>query len=221
MLHVVTGASRGLGRELVRQLTARGDTAIAIVRNPDSARDLGVEVITADVATAAGVAHLAGAIGDRAIDVLINNAGVWPDDGQALGGLDYDALAATFATNALGPLRVTEALWPALRRGRGKKVAHLSSGMASIADNSSGGWYGYRMSKAALNMASRSLARDLAADGIASAVLDPGWAQTDMGGPHAPTPVAESVRGLLAQLDRLDLATTGAFLHWRGGTTPW
>lgn len=219
---LVTGANRGIGRELVRQLEARGDAVVAVVRNPDSlAAAPGREVIACDVADPAAVARLAAAVGAGALDVVVNNAGVWPDDGQALGGLDYDELARCFAINALAPLRIAEALLPALRRGRGKKLAHLSSGMASIADNSSGGWYGYRMSKAALNMASRSLARDLAADGIASAVLDPGWAQTDMGGPHAPTPVAESVRGLLAQLDRLDLATTGAFLHWRGGTTPW
>jgi NAD(P)-dependent dehydrogenase (short-subunit alcohol dehydrogenase family) len=222
MRYLVTGANRGIGRELVRQLVARGDEVIATVRKPDAALELGdVEVVRCDVVEPAAVTALAAAVGDRSIDVLINNAGIWPDDGQTLGGLDFDALAETFAVNALGPLRVTEALLPALRRGRGRKVVHLSSGMASIAGNTSGGWYGYRMAKAALNMAARSLARDLAGDAIWSAVLDPGWVQTDMGGSHAPTAVVDSVRGLLAQIDRLDQFTTGEFLHWQGGTTDW
>ncbi|MEZ4400643.1 MAG: SDR family oxidoreductase [Kofleriaceae bacterium] len=219
---VVTGANRGIGRELVRQLEARGDAVVAIVRNPDSlAPAPGRRVLGCDVADGAQVAALAAALADDAIDVLVNNAGVWPDDGQALGGLDFDALAHSFAVNALGPLRVTEALVPALRRGRGPRVVHLSSGMASIADNTSGGWYGYRMAKAALNMAARSLARDLAGAGIAVAALDPGWVQTDMGGANAPTTVGASVAGLLAQIDGLALATSGRFLHWRGGETPW
>ena len=219
---LVTGANRGIGRELVRQLEARGDAVVAVVRNPDSlAAAPGREVIACDVADPAAVARLAATIGGGALDVVVNTAGVWPDDGQALGGLDFDELARCVAINALAPLRIAEALLPALRRGRLKKLAHLSSGMASIADNTSGGWYGYRMAKAALNMASRSLARDLAGEGIWSAVIDPGWVQTDMGGRAAPTPVADSARGVLAQIDRLDARTSGGFLHWQGGTTPW
>ena len=220
MRWLVTGASRGIGRELVRQLEARGDAVVAVVRNPDSlAAAPGREVIACDVADGAAVAALAAAIGAGALDVVVNNAGVWPADG-ALGQLDHAEVARSFAVNAAAPLRVTEALLPALRRGHGKKVVHVSSGLASIADTS-GGWYGYRMAKAALNMMAATMARDLARDGIVTAVLDPGWVQTDMGGPGAPTPVAASVRGLLAQIDALDRRRSGAFLHWQGGTTPW
>lgn len=219
---LVTGANRGIGRELVRQLGARGDAVVAVVRNPDSlAPGPGLEVLGCDVADGAAVARLATALGDGALDVVVNNAGIWPDEGQALGRLDFAQLERSLAVNALAPLRVTEALLPHLRRGRGKKVAHISSGLASIADNTSGGWYGYRMAKAALNMAARTLARDLADEGIHVAVIDPGWVQTDMGGPGAPTAVADSARGILAQIDRLDARTSGGFLHWQGGTTPW
>jgi NAD(P)-dependent dehydrogenase (short-subunit alcohol dehydrogenase family) len=111
-------------------------------------------------------------------------------------------------------LRVAVALRPNLRKG--SKLVHITSGMGSISDNTSGGYYAYRMSKAALNMASRSLAVDLKGDGIISVVINPGWVQTDMGGKSAPTPVDESVRGILREVDRATLADSGEFLNWKG-----
>jgi len=127
----------------------------------------------------------------------------------------------TYSINALGPLRVTGALLPQLREGTTKKVLHLTSGMGSIGDNTSGGAYGYRMSKAALNMGNRSMAIDLKRDGIHAAVINPGWVKTDMGGEGAPVAVAESAAGILAQLDALSAKISGGFLDYSGKQWPW
>ena len=226
---VVTGANRGIGLELVKQLIARGDDVEAAVRRPEAAQALHkittgratLRVHACDVADGDSVQELARSLGELPVDALINNAGVWGGEHQRVHDLDFDEAMRTYATNALGPLRVTLALLPHLRRGTGKRVLHLTSGMASIADNTSGGSYGYRMAKAALNMAARNLAIDLRGEKIASAVINPGWVQTDMGGSRAPTPVHDSARGIIAQLDALTLERSGEFLDWKGGTYPW
>jgi NAD(P)-dependent dehydrogenase (short-subunit alcohol dehydrogenase family) len=227
--YLVTGANRGIGLELCRQLVARGDGVVAAVRDPSAAGALrafdpgdGRLVIHAcDVADDASVRGLAVALGDAALDVLINNAGVWGGEHQSLRDFDPVEAVRTYEINALGAVRVTIALLPHLRRGTVKKIVHVTSGMGSIEDNTSGGSYGYRMSKAALNMAARSMAVDLRGDGIACAVINPGWVKTDMGGAHAPTPVDDSARGMLAAIDALDLSTSGTFLHWKGRHYPW
>jgi len=225
MQYLVTGASRGIGLELVRQLRTRGDDVIATVRDEKSSGQLrelaSVRIEPCDVASEASIAGLAARLGDAALDVVINNAGVWGGERQSLSRFDAAEAMRTYQTNALGPLLVSIALLPHVRRGTAKKLLHITSGMGSIGDNTSGGSYAYRMAKAALNMASRSLAQDLAREGIASAVINPGWVQTDMGGGGAPTPVGDSVRGILARLDELGVATTGTFLNWQGGTYPW
>lgn len=226
---VITGANRGIGLELTRQLLARGDDVEAAVRRPEAAAELRkittgratLRVHGCDVADADSVSELARSIGDVPVDALINNAAVWGGEHQSLKDLDFDEAMRTYQINALGPLRVTLALLPQLRRGEGRRVLHLTSGMGSIEDNSSGGSYGYRMAKAALNMMAKNLAIDLRGERIASAVINPGWVQTDMGGSRAPTPVAASVRGILAQLDALTLERSGQFLDWKGGTYPW
>jgi NAD(P)-dependent dehydrogenase (short-subunit alcohol dehydrogenase family) len=226
---VITGANRGIGLELARQLIARGDDVEAAVRRPEAAAALRkittgratLRVHACDVGDGDSVREFAASLGDVAIDALINNAGVWGGERQRVNDLDFDEAARTYQVNALGPLRVTLVLLPHLRRGTGKRVLHVTSGMASIEDNHSGGTYGYRMAKAALNMAARSLAVDLRGDGIASAVINPGWVKTDMGGAGASTPVDASARGLIAQLDALTLERTGQFLDWKGGTYPW
>lgn len=216
---VVTGASRGIGLELARQLLARGDTVDACVRNPDRLDLPGANVHRVDVTDQASVDALVHAI-DAPVDVLINNAGITLPR-QKLADLDLAATATLYATNAIGPLRVTAALLPLVRRGSAKKLVHVTSGMGSIADNDSGGSYGYRMSKAALNMMSKSLAVDLEREGIISFVINPGWVQTDMGTAAAPTPVEDSVRGILARIDEATLATSGTFQNWSGGTYAW
>jgi NAD(P)-dependent dehydrogenase (short-subunit alcohol dehydrogenase family) len=199
---LVTGASRGIGLEMVRQLAARGDTAIATARRPEAAgalRDLGVKVLPVDVADDASVRGMRELLGDTPIDVLVNNAGI----------------------NTLGPMRVTQAVLPNLRAGAGKKIAHVTSLMGSIADNSSGGAYAYRASKAALNMFNKNLALELGRDGFICVVLNPGWVKTDLGGEHAPLAVADSVRGLLRVLDDVVAADNGTFINHDGRRLPW
>jgi len=229
---VVTGANRGIGLELARQLQARGDTVEACARNPRHANELQrlaasghVHVHPLDVTDAASVIAFVAALGDAAVDVVFNVAGVQGGPRQSLGQIPGDLTLADFTrtldVNALGALRVSVALLPHLRRGTAKKLVHVTSGMGSISDNTSGGSYAYRMSKAALNMMSRTLAVDLRGEGITSVVINPGWVQTDMGGPSAPTPVDESVRGILREIDRATLADSGEFLNWRGNRYAW
>ncbi|QRN99173.1 SDR family oxidoreductase [Archangium violaceum] len=225
---VITGANRGIGLELVRQYLARGDSVHAGVRTPEQAPELTalvepsggrLRINPCDVALETSVRAFAASVTEP-VDLLINNAGMRnrPD---GLEELDLDGAARTFQVNALGPLRVTHALLPMLRRSRGAKIANMSSGLGSIDDNTSGGAYGYRMSKAALNMASRSLAQDLRDEGIIAVVLSPGWVRTDMGGEDAPTPVSESVAGLLGLIDRLTLQDSGSFFGFRGERIAW
>ncbi|MEJ7601980.1 MAG: SDR family oxidoreductase, partial [Kofleriaceae bacterium] len=174
-----------------------------------------------DVTLDADVAALATTLGDAAIDLVLNVAGDYGGDRQRITNLDLAALMRTYDINAVGALRISLALLPHLRRGTGKKLVHVTSGMGSIGDNGSGGFYAYRMSKAALNMMSKSLAIDLRPEGVFSAVINPGWVQTDMGGPSAPTPVADSVRMMLHEIDTATLAASGEFLDYKGGRYPW
>ncbi|HEU5059001.1 MAG TPA: SDR family oxidoreductase [Kofleriaceae bacterium] len=224
---VVTGANRGIGLEMVRQLIARGDQVDAAVREPDRADALRalaagdrLRVHRLDVLDAGSIRELAAALGGAPVDLLVNNAGVYGGSRQHLPDIDIEDAVRTYRINALGPLQVTLALLPGLKAARGK-VIHVTSGMGSIADNRSGAFYAYRMSKAALNMMSRSLAVDLRGAGVASAVINPGWVRTDMGGASAPTAVEDSVRGMLREIDAFTLDATGAFLDWKGRPYPW
>ena len=215
---LITGANRGIGLELVRQLMARGDTVIAACRA--ASRDLdatGAEVIEGlDVTSNDSVAALEGRLEGRTIDWLVNNAGIL--ERTALDSLDFDAMERQFRVNSLGPLRVTAAL-----RGRlasGSKVFIVTSRMGSIDDNTSGGSYGYRMSKAAVNMAGKSLAVDLADEGIGVFLLHPGWVATDMTGGTG-FAVEDSAAGLVATMARLETDQTGTFWHQEGYELPW
>jgi len=224
---VVTGANRGIGLELVRQLVARGDSVEAGARDPAQANELRAlpcRVHPLDVCDARSVAAFAAAI-EGGVDLVINNAGFYGGGTQSLRQMAEDLtlgdVAHTFDINALGALRVSLALLPHVRRGAGKKLVHITSGMGSIADNTSGGFYAYRMSKAALNMMSRSLAVDLRGEKIVSLVINPGWVQTDMGGASAPTPVTDSVHAILQRIDEATLEHSGEFLNWKGNRYPW
>lgn len=218
---IVTGANRGVGLALVAELRRRGHTVLAACRksSPELAK-LGAEVVEGvDVSTDPGIAALVAAVGSRPIDLLVNNAGmaVW---GDRLGELNVEGIRRQFEVNALGPLRLTDALRD--RLGKGAKVALITSRMGSIDDNSSGGGYGYRMSKAALNMAGKSLAVDLRGRGIAVAILHPGMVKTDMTGGHAgAVEPADSARDLVARIDALTLETSGGFWHANGERLPW
>lgn len=215
---LITGANRGIGLEFARQLAARGDTVHAACRRSSPALDaLGVHVIEGvDVADDASVAALARRLEGTQLDLLVNNAGILERGG--LDQLDWDALRRQFEVNSIGPLRVTSALLPSLREG--SRVAILTSLMGSMADNGSGGQYGYRMSKAAVNAAGVSLARDLAPRGIPVVLLHPGMVATEMTGGRG-IDVTTSVTGLLARLDSLSLEESGTFWHTDGRELPW
>lgn len=216
---LVTGANRGIGLELCKQLKARGADVIAVCRSSSAELDaLGVRVESGiDVSQAESIAELAKRLKGVTLDVLINNAGILR--GEDLASLDFDGIAEQFEVNALGPLRVTAALAPLLSANA--KVAIITSRMGSMADNGSGGYYGYRMSKAAVNAAGVSLARDLKARGVAVALLHPGMVATEMTGRNG-IPADESVRGLLARIDALTLDTSGKFFHaTTGEELPW
>ena len=222
---LVTGANRGIGLELSRQLTARGDVVIATCRRPSEDLDrTGARVIEGvDVTEAAGLAALTDAVGDERLDVLINNAGILtretiPDlGGPGPGG--FDRIRRQLEVNSLGPLRVTCALLGNL--GEGGKVAIVTSRMGSLGDNTSGARYGYRMSKAAVNMAGVSLAHDLRPRGIAVALLHPGFVATEMTGGMGNYGPDEAARLLIERVDGMTLATSGTFWHASGEVLPW
>jgi NAD(P)-dependent dehydrogenase (short-subunit alcohol dehydrogenase family) len=216
----VTGASRGIGLELVRQLHARGDDVIATCRTRTRELDAvgcrvvdGIDVGTDDV----GAGLLEALAAGQPLDVVVNNAGLARWD--ALDRIDVDAAREELEVNALGPLRVTLALLP--RLGPGAKIALISSKAGSIGDGPSGRNYGYRMSKAALNMLGANLAADLAPRGIHVGVLHPGFVRTEMtqGGGNVDPP--ESAAGLIRQIDALDASRSGRFFHADGSEVAW
>lgn len=218
-LTVVTGANRGIGLELVRHLHDRGATVVAICRNRSIELDeLGVRVESGFDLSAPSSWPSIGRIFEREnIDLLIQNAGIASIDSKD--NVELDDVHAQFATNAVAPLFLTRALAPRLRRGA--KVALISSRMGSIGDNGSGGYYGYRMSKAALNAAGVSLAHELRPAGVALVVLHPGAVRTDMTKHTGTIEAHESARGLLARIDELRLETTGRFVHQNGEILSW
>lgn len=215
---LVTGCNRGIGFELARQLHERGDTVIGACRSRSDRLDsLGIRVVDdVDVADADSVAALQAAIGDEPIDVLINNAGILRRD--RFGELDYDGMLEQYRVNALGPLRVTEALAGNLHEG--SKVAIVTSRVGSIEDNGSGGNWGYRASKTAVNMIGTNLKHELGPRGIAIALLHPGLVATDMTGRTGISP-AESAAGLIARIDELSPENSGTFWHAEGYVLPW
>jgi len=219
-LSIVTGANRGIGLALATLLKERGSTVLATCRTRSKALDaLGVEVVSGvDVTEQAGIKALVAAVGDRTVDLLVNNAGILLSSGS-LPELDAASIRKQFEVNALAPLLVTAALRP--RLAAGSKVALITSRMGSIDDNGSGGSYGYRMSKAALNMAGKSLALDLQKQSVAVTILHPGMVKTDMIAGHGQVEPLDAARGLLARIDELTLETSGGFFHANGERLPW
>ena len=215
---LVTGCNRGIGLQLVTQLQARGDNVIGICRtSTPELNALGIRIIDGiDVSDGPSVQSLKAALGDEPLDILINNAGILLRD--MFGDIDYDAMLRQYAVNALGPLRVTEALADNLHQG--SKVAIVSSRVGSIDDNGSGGNWGYRASKTAVNMIGTNLMHELKPRGIAVALLHPGLVATDMTGQHGIS-AADSARGLIERINELNLENTGGFWHAEGYALPW
>jgi NAD(P)-dependent dehydrogenase (short-subunit alcohol dehydrogenase family) len=219
---LITGAAGGIGTALSAQFAARGDQVIAVCRrSSDALAALPVEVIEAgDLTRSADLAALVGKLHGRRLDGLVLNAGLLAS--EHLGALDEDAIAGIrrqFEINALTPLRLVDALLPQLASPA--RIALITSRMGSIGDNGSGGYYGYRMSKAAMNAMGKSLAHDLAPRGIAVVLLHPGYVQTPMTGGRGDSTPAQSAAGLIARYDALDAASSGRFFHANGSELPW
>ena len=216
--YVVTGANRGIGLELTKALLSRSETVVGVCRrSSDELASSGARVIAGvDLTTDDGVEALAKALAGTRIDVLVNNAGLLVPDG--LDTFERDALTQQMEVNAFGPLRLTRALLP-LVESHGKVVL-VTSRMGSMGDNHSGGYYGYRMSKAAANAAFVSLARDVGPRGVAVGLFHPGMVATEMTGGNG-IPPAEAAAGLLRRIDELDVHNAGRFLHQNGDALPW
>ena len=221
---LITGANRGLGLEFARQFSSAGYTVIGTAREPHEATDLyalKVRVEQLDVANPASVQDLAGRLEGVPIDILINNAGIMGADAPTFMSLDVDSLDQTLQVNTLGAMRVTQALYDNLKLGKAKKIIQITSELGSISLNTRGGLYGYRISKAALNMFNKTLADELGGKGFTCVVLHPGWVQTDMGGSNAPLTPEESIRGLIKVIEGLKHADNGRFLDYTGREKPW
>ncbi|QDZ38553.1 SDR family oxidoreductase [Euhalothece natronophila Z-M001] len=217
--YLITGTNRGIGLEYCKQLQAKGETVIAVCREPsEELKALGVPVESGiDVTSDDSVAELVKRLQGTTIDVLINNAGII--EANSLENLDFESLERQFRVNAVAPLRVTKALLPLIPKGG--KIVLMTSRMGSIEDNTSGGYYGYRMSKTALSMAGKSLAEDLKPRGIAVGILHPGMVQTRMTDFSGIT-TQESVQGLIQRIEELNLDNSGTFWHGvKGEVLPW
>jgi NAD(P)-dependent dehydrogenase (short-subunit alcohol dehydrogenase family) len=220
--YLVTGASRGLGAEFVRQLRGSGHEVVAAVRDPDTATEatrVGAKVLRLDVDHPETFEAFAASLGGP-IDVLLNNAGIAGKD-ASIGSLSAETMARVYRTNVAGPALLTRALLPALRRGRRKIVAHMSSSLGSLAISPGGFSYAYCCSKAALNMLTVLMHRELSGDGFTVVSLDPGWNRTDMGGAEAPLDRAETVAGMIALLERVGPGDSGKFIGYDGQPRPW
>lgn len=227
---LITGANRGLGLGFTRTYLERGARVHACARTPERADELRrlaeehgdrLEIHELDVTDAGHIAELKRALEGEAIDILLLNAGIYPDKSLSFGQLDEDKWIAGFRTNTIAPAKLSEALLPNVERSDRKVIAVVTSLMGSIADNQAGSFYMYRSSKAAVNMVVKSMAIDLKPRGIACVVLHPGWVKTDMGGPNARIDIPESVGGMRDVLDRLTLEDSGRFLAYDGRECPW
>jgi len=216
---LITGANRGIGLALARQFTARGDQVIGVCRqSSDALKATGARVEAGiDVTDEAALAALADKLRDVRLDILVLNAGILESD--AFSTLAIDAFRRQIEVNALGPLLVVHALRD--RLADGGKVALITSRMGSMADNTSGGYYGYRASKAALNAIGKSLSVDLAPRGISVVLLHPGYVATEMVGGSGDVTPEQAATQLIARIDALVPANTGAFQHANGTLLPW
>jgi NAD(P)-dependent dehydrogenase (short-subunit alcohol dehydrogenase family) len=217
---LITGANRGIGLEVVRQLHERGDEVWAACRAASdelkAIKDVNV-VEGVDMTLRDTWKVLDEALGDRKLELVVQNAGILVSD--RMGRLDPDTILAQFEVNALAPLLLSQKLLPRLERG--SKLFVITSRMGSLTDNTSGGMYGYRMSKAAVNAAFVSLSRDLEGKGVVVGMLHPGFVRTDMTGGHGNVEADESAADLIDRFDELSLSQTGVFLHAKGKDLPW
>lgn len=219
---LITGANRGIGLEFARQYAADGWAVIGTARRPaqaDALAALDVEVLQLDVTDGQSIAALAAALDGRAIDMLINNAGIFPRVSE-IDNISPDDYLQTLTVNTVGPMLITQALMPNLREGKLKQIINITSQLASIERNS-GGYYGYRESKAALNMFTATLAAELGPEGFICLAIHPGWVRTDMGGESATLSPEESVSGMRLVIGGLDADDNGRYLGYDGNAVAW
>jgi NAD(P)-dependent dehydrogenase (short-subunit alcohol dehydrogenase family) len=227
---LITGASRGLGLEFARQYVDDGWRVFAACRDPKSASKLQrltkdavgkLAIVAMDVTDSKSVHAAAAQLKDIVIDLVINCAGIIGVSGQKAGKVDYGSWAHVLDVNTMGPMRVIESFIDQIARSERRLVVTITSGMGSIGDNTSGGSIAYRSSKAAVNMAMRSAAIDLAPQGITCVVVNPGWVKTDMGGPNATLTPEDSVTALRRLIEKLGPDQSGKFFHYDGSEHPW
>ena len=226
---LITGTNRGIGLEFVRQLLARGDTVLATCRHPDSAPALQqlqkenrqLRVLELDVASTESLQKFPQQLAADAIDIFINNAGVYGPRDASFGNVDGETWMSVLQVNSIAPILLTQLLIDKLRVGVDKKLLYVTSKMGSIDDNSGGGSSIYLSSKTDLNAVVQSLAVALASDGFKAAVVHPGWALTDMGGPNALIDTATSVAGMMGVIDSLGIEQSGSFFNYDGSVIPW
>jgi NAD(P)-dependent dehydrogenase (short-subunit alcohol dehydrogenase family) len=228
---LITGASRGIGLEFCRQYAADGWRVLACSRQPEKSDALNklsaqysglIKTHALDVADHAQIENLAQVLANESIDLLVNNAGIYPDsDAGGFGHTDYAEWMRAFSINTMAPLKMAETFAKQVARSKQKTIVTITSMMGSIADNGSGGSYLYRSSKAAVNMVVKSMAIDLKPSGITAVVFHPGWVKTDMGGPNALISAAQSVSGMRQVISRLAIADSGKFFGYDGQVIPW
>ncbi len=227
---LITGTNRGLGFEFASQYANDGFQVLAACRNPAAADGLRqleqnskgrLSIISMDVTDAESIRKAAAQLKDVAIDVLINSAGIAGASGQTAGNIDYKSWAHVLDVNTMGPLRVLESFIEHIARSEQKLVVTITSGMGSISDNKTGGSIAYRSSKAAVNMAMRSAAIDLAPRRISCVLVHPGWVRTDMGGPKAPLSPQESVAAMRRLIEKFGPEDSGKFYSYNGHEYPW
>jgi NAD(P)-dependent dehydrogenase (short-subunit alcohol dehydrogenase family) len=228
---LITGANRGIGLEFCRQYAADGWRVLACSRHPEKSDALAklaaqhpelIKLHALDVADHAQIEQLARVLAGESIDLLINNAGIYPDsDNRGFGHTDYAEWMRAFRINTMAPLKMAEMFVAQIGRSRQKTIVTITSKMGSIADNGGGGSYLYRSSKVAVNMVVKSLSIDLKPIGVTAVVFHPGWVKTDMGGPNAMISAEQSVSGIRQVISRLTLADSGKFFGYDGQLIPW
>ena len=226
---LITGTNRGIGLEFVKQFLAREDTVLATCRNMGSATELRqlkndtrkLHIFELDVSSQKSMEDLTLQLAGHAIDIFINNAGVYGPRDSTFGKVSANEWAKVLQVNAKAPMILTQLLIDNLRDGSDKKLIYITSKMGSIDDNKGGGSYVYRSSKAALNAVVKSISVDLRDSGFSVAVLHPGWVQTDMGGPNALIDVTTSVSKMIDVIDNLNFHNSGSFFNYDGGIIPW
>lgn len=218
---VVTGANRGLGFEMVRQLLHRGFTVHATYRSSPGllSPEERLHLHRLDVRDGRAIAEMMETIGDS-IDLLINNAGIADGRWSSVEAIDFEIAGEVLEVNAIAPVRVTQAALPLLADGGGT-VVMITSLMGSIGDCMSGKSYAYRASKTALNMFTVAMKNELRDLGVSVLLIHPGWVETDMGGPNAPIQAEESVNGIMARIEEQNLDLTGRFVDYAGQALPW